>query len=341
MNTTKAENLQLLTVSALIRGEDNVMSREMMCGIIDALVPPVRRLMLVCGFDERQYASGKICVFDARKEEWTVLDNPTFDFNGFPLGGRAVSFRDNTVLMTTGNYSMFIDVDRCFGITPSTITVYSKGGFECNSRSSILKLDDGGLLILGGTKKNGQRAWHDTSPSHRIYNEICSNWTEVSTRQIPQDACCVVMRGGRVLVVGGQPTLNHGTRELTCCSVFHVESRRFTKTNPLNIARVAAAGCLLPDGTVFVCGGNSETCEIYDPATRKWTQCADMRYSRMRHTCTLIDDSRVFIAGGNPIEGAGATLQRCEIYDIKTKTSRLVADIPIKVVGHSMIALHQ
>jgi hypothetical protein len=61
----------------------------------------------------------------------------------------------------------------------------------------------------------------------------------------------------------------------------------------------------------------------------------------MRHTCTLIDDSRVFIAGGNPIEGAGATLQRCEIYDIKTKTSRLVADIPIKVVGHSMIALHQ
>jgi hypothetical protein len=344
-NIFKAENLQLLTASSLGRGEDHVMSREMMCAVVDALTPPVRRLLMLCGFNDREEPSGKMCTFDLRRENWTVIETPTFNFRGLQLGGRAVLFRDSTVLMTTGSYNMFIDVDQCFDCgqkqCASCVVIDSKGGFECNPTSSILNLDDGGTLILGGTKKNGPRALHNSGPSHRVYNEICNEWLEVSTRKIPLDACCVVMRGGRVLIAGGRSSFDFWNHELKCCSVYHVESRRFTQTNRMEFERTAAAGCLLPDGTVFVCGGNTDTCEIYTPATRKWTRWADMCHRRTRHTCTLISETQVLIAGGASINGTRVLLPRCEIYDFIAKTTRAVQSMPIDVTGHSMIPLYK
>ena len=69
---------------------------------------------------------------------------------------------------------------------------------------------------------------------------------------------------------------------------------------------------LLPDGTVLVAGGETDSCgnnfcmfagsiptaEIYDPVTGKFAATGDMIEARGTHTATLLRDGRVLITGG-------------------------------------------
>jgi galactose oxidase len=83
-----------------------------------------------------------------------------------------------------------------------------------------------------------------------------------------------------------------------------------TKTQSMLYARGFANGVVLPDGTVFVTGGQSRlqpfkddtaqlTPELWDPATGRWTQLNPMQVPRTYHSVAiLLPDATVFNGGG-------------------------------------------
>lgn len=76
------------------------------------------------------------------------------------------------------------------------------------------------------------------------------------------------------------------------------------------VTRAFANGVALPDGQVFVVGGQATpliftdtaarmTPEIWSPATGKWTKLAPMAIPRTYHSVALLlPDGRVFVGGG-------------------------------------------
>ncbi|KAH8633358.1 Galactose oxidase [Alternaria alternata] len=83
-----------------------------------------------------------------------------------------------------------------------------------------------------------------------------------------------------------------------------------TKTQPMMYARGFANSVVLPDGTVFVTGGQSRlqpfrddtaqlTPELWDPATGRWTQLNPMQIPRTYHSVAiLLPDATIFTGGG-------------------------------------------
>jgi hypothetical protein len=82
---------------------------------------------------------------------------------------------------------------------------------------------------------------------------------------------------------------------------------------PMCLARLHLNAVILPDHTVFVCGGSLKQedeplsrrqAEIYDPATNTWRLMATATVPRLYHsTAVLLPDGRVVSAGGNPEGG--------------------------------------
>jgi N-acetylneuraminic acid mutarotase len=86
---------------------------------------------------------------------------------------------------------------------------------------------------------------------------------------------------------------------------------------PLNLDRADHASLALPDGSILVAGGQSQTannitntCEKYDYSINSWSYVADMNKPRSNHNLVLLDSNRVLAIGGYREKS-------CEIYFIK------------------------
>lgn len=108
----------------------------------------------------------------------------------------------------------------------------------------------------------------------------------------------------RVLVLGGGDTGTSATGQLINLSVL---SPAWEDPFPLLEARVHPNAVLLPDSTVFICGGMGETgspptggrCELYDPAAGTLTEMDEVQYPRHYHSVALLLPSgQVMAAGG-------------------------------------------
>lgn len=118
---------------------------------------------------------------------------------------------------------------------------------------------------------------------------------------------------GKILTAGG--AANYQTDEARTNA--YVITLGDPKTNPevVKVANMANArgfanGVVLPDGTVFVTGGQSTvepftdttaqyTPELFNPATNTWTQLNPMAIPRTYHSVALLlPDATIFNAGG-------------------------------------------
>lgn len=87
---------------------------------------------------------------------------------------------------------------------------------------------------------------------------------------------------------------------------------------------------LLPDGKVFVCGGEDADflfkgdCGVFDPRSLQFLAAGDLVVPRAYHSAISIDDRQVLIAGGYGIgvkSSAPAVLDSLELFDIAAKRS--------------------
>ncbi len=108
----------------------------------------------------------------------------------------------------------------------------------------------------------------------------------------------------RVLVVGGGDSGACATGRLIDLSMM---SPAWEDPFPLLEARLHPSAVLLPDGTVFICGGKEEggsppnggRCELYDPAAGTLTEMDELHYPRHYHSVALLLPSgQVMAAGG-------------------------------------------
>lgn len=134
-------------------------------------------------------------------------------------------------------------------------------------------------------------------------------WSSIANRSGgDRDYGSAVMFDGKVVVIGGgDPPSN--TAEIIDLNQATPTWR--TISAPMATARRQHNATLLPDGTVFVNGGdygpgfdNLDTpvyqAEIWNPVAENWTPMASASYPRRYHSAaTLLPDGRVLTTGGN------------------------------------------
>jgi Kelch motif/Galactose oxidase, central domain len=137
---------------------------------------------------------------------------------------------------------------------------------------------------------------------------------------------------GRVLVVGGDTTLN-GDATATA-EMYEPATGTWTTVAPTVLIHSKQTATRLQDGTVLVAGGTGTAfAETYEPATGRWTATGSMSAVRTDHTATLLPDGRVLVAGGFD---AGA---QAEIYDPATRSWRATGHMVDRRWGHTATAL--
>lgn len=118
----------------------------------------------------------------------------------------------------------------------------------------------------------------------------------------------------RVVVVGGGDTGSSATAQIANLSTLS-PSWGPVSSIPDGRARVNVDVVLLPDGTVFVCGGTQaapHTCYIYNPntAVSPWREMDELNAPRHYHSSALLLSSgKVMIAGGAAAGGCTASVE--------------------------------
>jgi hypothetical protein len=228
------------------------------------------------------------------------------------------------------------------------------------SNASLVTLHSGKVLRLGGRVDNRVYGELPLIASNAVYDPdkrpfspprftnqlsdfgkerkslVGGEWDvlDVGT-ELPWATVCVVLKSGDVLISGGIIFMG-SERVRAACLVYYPRENRFLRTGDMVTPRAHHAGCLLPNGRVFVCGGISAaavsrsrvtTCEEYDPTSGVWSQLPGELVERMGHTCTLLNSGEIFVVGGWDVE------QRCELYDPYLRWVRFAASLPVRASG--------
>lgn len=141
----------------------------------------------------------------------------------------------------------------------------------------------------------------------------------------------VMFQPDRILVTGGvtnKAPNTSGNYDGTTNESLLIDARTGAKAPAANMlyARSHHQATLLPNGQIFVNGGNSSgkqwddstpvlESEIYNPRTNTWTRAASATVSRNYHsTALLLPDGRVLTAGGGIGAGEDHNHRDAEIY---------------------------
>ncbi len=168
----------------------------------------------------------------------------------------------------------------------------------------------------------------------QLYNPTSGMWRATGNFNQPNrfwpghsDHSLVVLADGRALALGvvGGPDGNTNMGE-----IYDPATETWSLTSDPNLVRFQTEVVQLPDGRVFVGGGETEVasppvsdvlgivprCDLYDPGTDQWRRVADMNWHREYHAVTLlIPDGRIVTTGGTRIKfQAGPTSADIEAY---------------------------
>jgi len=107
----------------------------------------------------------------------------------------------------------------------------------------------------------------------------------------------------RILVMGGADPSNNNTYEIIDATSLSPFANWISSTFPDGEHRSLCSGVLLPDGTVFVCGGINRVnspCTLFNPQTNTWSPMDELPSIRDYHSAALLLPSgQVMMAGWN------------------------------------------
>ncbi len=147
---------------------------------------------------------------------------------------------------------------------------------------------------------------------------VTGTWTEIADIMEYPDrvrGMSVLLLGcdshsARVLVIGGTSAPGSQTAQ-----IINLSTLTPTWDMPMNIpggvARNNVNAVLLPDGTVFVCGGTTdpaEPCALYDPVTDSWLEMARLNYRKQYHSVAILLPSGQVMATGGSNYGGGSNV---------------------------------
>ena len=185
---------------------------------------------------------------------------------------------------------------------------------EARSGSAAVVLDDGRVLITGGTGSTG------TLTSAELFNTDGSISVAAPMLDPRTHHTAVMLKDGRVLVAGGT-TSGGGTT--SAAEIYDPAGNSWTAVpGGMTSPRSSHTASLLSDGRVLVAGGATtagatNTLEVYSPDTNSFTAVTSGMLSSVRqeHAAAVLADGRILIAGGS--DGA-ASLNSTDIFDPAT-----------------------
>ncbi|UEP39795.1 DUF1929 domain-containing protein (plasmid) [Burkholderia ambifaria] len=259
------------------------------------------------------------------------------------IGGSLV----NTWSMSINNTWQFYDPQSGLGPSTSMPAPYSPY-FPSDLKAMDLYPFTFGL-------PNGSLFLHVRNTS-RFFDANTNTWSPTLYKTVSDNSRSYPFMGGiaalplspadnyrvRVVVAGGSDksanispsnfsTFDTRTGAMSACEMLDLgdASPAWKSIAPINYPRMAGNLVTLPDGTLFLVGGNhlgkadvgrgpTYPAELYDPKTNTWTVLASTRVARGYHgSALLLPDGRVAITGkDNSYQGAGLRYAetRMEIY---------------------------
>ena len=197
---------------------------------------------------------------------------------------------------------------------------------------------DGRVLVVGGYDRMvKQLPNQDNTPfccieidiipqaSAQIFDPRTRRWSPagmLADARFGQAA--VALKGGQVLVVGGDRNENPATH-LGSAEIFDPTTGGWSSAGTIGDPRTGFSLTTLADGRALLAGGLASdgvtvlrTTLLYDPAKRAWSAGPDLRDARTDPAAATLSDGRVLIAGGVDYLGR---LAAAEILDPTASTS--------------------
>jgi hypothetical protein len=186
---------------------------------------------------------------------------------------------------------------------------------EARAAQAAVRLDDGRVLIMGGTVpftgKCEMACIAPATASVEIYDPSTGKFSPNGSLAEPRtDGEALLLNDGRVFVSGGNG--QYGTYLSTIEIYDPAQGTSVVVKSPAEVPFDPTVA-LLADGRVLIAGGSSDqfgnltsnVTLIFDPASGGFSNGPLMAKPRERATATLLDDGRVLIAGGDYSDGHG------------------------------------
>jgi len=219
-------------------------------------------------------------------------------------------------------------------------------------------LADGDVLVTGG--QTGLSIFPiQVLASAEVYHPKTNSWTSVAAMHaVRRMHSSIRLHDGRVLVVGGTNVATGSplpAAQQEQAEIYDPRSDTWTFAATGLPPLSAQAATLMPDGTVVVTGGTTDTgfattsAEVFDPLTNGWQPTTwPMATPRYGHTATLLPDGKLLLVGGYStqpeISGGrgypnGELLTTSEMFDLRGNTFVRVGYSKIPRFEHSATLL--
>lgn len=267
-------------------------------------------------------ADGTILVSGGSNSSKTSLYNPATDaWTPGPDMKIARGYQSNVTTSTGEVFS--IGGSWSGGTTPKSGEIWSPaGGWRILPNVGVEK-----TLTADpqGPYRADNHAWLFAAPGGRVFHAGPSrqmNWisttgngsiTSAGLRSDSADAMngdAVMYDVGKILTVGGATAYQKVAATARAYTIDINNGVRVQRTGDMAVTRSFANGVALPDGQVFVVGGQATPVpftdtdarmspEIWNPVTGTWTVLAPMAVPRTYHSVALLlPDGKVFVGGG-------------------------------------------
>ncbi|MFN8361931.1 MAG: kelch repeat-containing protein [Candidatus Kapaibacterium sp.] len=166
-----------------------------------------------------------------------------------------------------------------------------------------------------------QAAFSQNTPSWRVVGNL-------SSARVRHES--VYIGNNRILVFGG-----HTAQGITTsCEIIDFVNNTITPTASMRTPRAEFASLMTPDSLILAIGGVTNisenvttSIEAYDFKTGLWVDFGNLVVPRRQFTVVKISTDEFLVAGGR--ENGTVTINSAEIFNIKTRTSRRITNLPV------------
>jgi hypothetical protein len=332
-------------------------NREMMCSIVDHILDPEIKYIMTFGGTVGVNFCDKFYLFDTQTYTWTRAKTRCPDLGiAMERGELAATLAGEYIMVASAERVTHMDAMKLISETPQPVsgyTIIAKSDEMTIPRnpSMVAVPFESSLLLMDVNHTQGGTAVAVPRNNQWVVKKIPEKY------RIPWASNCTAISDECVLITGGWH--NELEHSMSTCVLYNARTHTFTDMPPMTRGRSGHAACLLLNGDVFVCGGSRTQdddhdlpiagafihlypfAEIFNHKTRTWSNILCALRPRRGHECIPISETKVLILGGQTSYYISDKTNACEVYDFATNTAVLVAEIPERLWGFTVVPLYE